>query len=247
MTGSPVEADARAEQRRLARLVRLTPAQELPEVICGVDVSYSTGSGSMVGSDTTGDTVRTPDDGTDGVTDGGLAVAAAVVVDVATHDVVDQATTVGRPGFPYVPGLLSFRELPLILDALGKLETLPPMVVADGHGYAHPARFGLACHLGVEIDRPTIGCAKTPFVGGHGEPGPDRGAWADIIDGDEVIGSVLRTRAEVKPVYVSPGHLIDLPSARAAILALTGRYRLPETTRGADQLSRRVLADLGRR
>lgn len=212
------ETQARAEQERLAGRVRLAPAQPLPATVCGVDVSYTK--------------------------DSDRAVAAAVVVDSATLEVVEQATVVGRPSFPYVPGLLSFRELPLVLQALAELAEPPEMVVADGHGFAHPTRLGLASHLGLEINRPTIGCAKTAFVGDHADPQPQRGAWAEITDGGQVIGHVVRTQTNVKPVYVSPGHLIDFASARDIVLALAERYRLPETTRHADQLSRRVLADV---
>ncbi len=165
-----------------------------------------------------------------------------MVLERATLRVIDSATVVGSSDFPYIPGLLSFRELPLAMAAIEKLSIEPELIVADGHGYAHPARLGLACHLGIEIDLPTIGCAKTSFIGEHGEPGLERGAWADITDGGEVIGSVVRTRHGVKPLYVSPGHLIDFESARLAILALAPTYRLPETTRAADRLSRQVLA-----
>lgn len=210
---------ARAEQRRLAARVRLGPSRSLPPAVVGVDVSYGI--------------------------DDDVAVAVAVALDTATFAVVDQSTAVGAPEVPYVPGLLSFRELPLVLAALRDLDTSPQLIVVDGHGYAHPARFGLACHLGVELGVATIGCAKTPFVGTFDEPGPERGAWADIVVEDgEVVGSALRTRIGVKPVFVSPGHLIDGSSARAIVLALSPRYRLPETTRQADQLSRRALAAL---
>ncbi len=213
----PSPEAARAEQRRLAAQVTHGPARVMPPVACGVDVSYPVGDGS--------------------------AVAVAVTIDTASLETVEVARAVGRPAFPYEPGLLSFRELPLVVEALAGLGTVPNLVVADGHGYAHPARLGMASHLGVITGIPTIGCAKTMFVGHHGQLGPERGAQVDIVDDDEVVGSALRTQTNVKPVYVSVGHQIDLPSARAIVLALASRYRLPETTRRADQLSRQYLAD----
>ncbi|MEU3952106.1 endonuclease V [Streptomyces achromogenes] len=175
-----------------------------------------------------------------------LVAAAAVVLDAATLDVVAEATAVGRVSFPYVPGLLAFRELPAVLAALDRLPGPPGLVVCDGYGLAHPRRFGLASHLGVLTDLPVIGVAKNPFTFTHDDPGPARGAWAPLLAGTEEVGGALRTRDGVKPVFVSVGHRVSLPGALAHTLALTPRFRLPETTRRADALCRRALREAAR-
>ncbi|MET9493790.1 endonuclease V [Streptomyces sp. NPDC006552] len=173
-----------------------------------------------------------------------LVAAAAVVLDAATLDVVEEATAVGRVAFPYVPGLLAFREIPAVLGALAALRTDPGLVVCDGYGLAHPRRFGLASHLGVLTGLPTMGVAKNPFAFAHGALGPERGSAAALTDGEEEVGRALRTRTGVKPVYVSVGHRISLAGACAHTLALTPAYRLPETTRRADRLCRDALLGL---
>lgn len=171
--------------------------------------------------------------------------AAAVAVDVQTLETVGQATATGRVAFPYVPGLLAFREIPALLDALAALErTLgraPGVLVCDGYGRAHPRRFGLASHLGVLTGLPSFGVAKSPFVFAHPEVGALRGDSAPLLDGVEEVGRALRTRAGVKPVYVSAGHRAGLESACALTLALAPEFRLPETTRRADALCRETL------
>lgn len=139
--------------------------------------------------------------------------------------------------FPYVPGLLSFREIPAILDVLRQLPRLPDLLICDGHGRAHPRRFGLACHVGVVVDRPTIGVAKTLLIGKHGPVPSEKGNWTPLEHKDEVIGAVLRTRGGVKPVYVSCGHRVSLETAIELVMACVTRYRLPETTRHADRLA----------
>jgi deoxyribonuclease V len=140
-----------------------------------------------------------------------------------------------RVEFPYVPGLLSFREAPLILAALEKITAVPDLIMVDGQGIAHPRRMGLASHLGLFLGVPTIGCAKSRLCGECEEPGNEPGSYADLTDKGEVIGATLRTRAGVKPVYVSIGHMIDLPSAMHWVLACCRGYRLPEPTRLAHQ------------
>ncbi|QNS03134.1 endonuclease V [Streptomyces xanthii] len=174
----------------------------------------------------------------------GVVAAAAVVLDAATLDVVEEATAVGRVAFPYVPGLLAFREIPAVLGALEALDAAPGLVVCDGYGLAHPRRFGLASHLGVLTGLPTVGVAKKPFVFAHGEVGPERGAAAALLDGADEVGRALRTRAGVKPVYVSVGHRVTLDNACAHVLALTPQFRIPETTRRADRLCRDALLDV---
>ena len=176
--------------------------------------------------------------------DGGRTIrAAAVLLDYPAltlrHEVLVERPT----AFPYVPGLLSFREVPALLEALDRLPAAPDVILCDGHGYAHPRRFGLACHLGLWLDTPTIGVAKSRLTGSHDEPGPEKGDVAWLLAGKgesprERLGAVLRTRARVKPVYVSAGHRISLRTALALTLACATRYRLPEPTRLADKLSK---------
>ncbi|MBD9722215.1 endonuclease V [Streptomyces caniscabiei] len=170
-----------------------------------------------------------------------VVVAAAVVLDAATLDTVAEATTVGQVSFPYVPGLLAFREIPTVLAALDALPCDPGLVVCDGYGLAHPRRFGLAAHLGVLTGLPTIGVAKNPFTFTYDDPGTARGDASPLLAGTEEVGRALRTRDGVKPVFVSVGHRVDLDTACAHTLALTPAYRLPETTRRADTLCRRAL------
>ncbi|WP_086819942.1 endonuclease V [Allokutzneria sp. NRRL B-24872] len=169
---------------------------------------------------------------------GDRIVAAAVVLEVATLEVVQTSVAEGETIFPYIPGLFAFREVPTLLAALDGLDEAPDVLVCDGQGLAHPRRFGLACHLGVITGLPAIGVAKTP-LGRYEMPGPERGARAPLLhdDGGEV-GAALRTRDGVKPVFVSVGHRTDLDSACALTLLLTPKYRVPETTRLADQLCR---------
>ncbi|MFD9791003.1 endonuclease V [Streptomyces sp. NPDC059070] len=171
-----------------------------------------------------------------------VVAAAAVVLDAATLEVVEESTAVGRVAFPYVPGLLAFREIPTVLAALGALTAGPGLVVCDGYGLAHPRRFGLAAHLGVLTGLPVIGVAKNPFTFTYEQPGAGRGESSALLDADGLeVGRAVRTQPAVKPVFVSVGHRVDLAGACAHTLALTPRYRLPETTRRADALCREAL------
>ncbi len=216
-------AEAIAIQDRLRPLADHTgPGPRHPALVAGLDVAYA-------------------GDGGEAAT---LVAAAVVVLDAVTLEVVERATAVGRSAFPYVPGLFAFRELPVLIEALGQLRTTPDLMLCDGQGLAHPRRFGLACHLGVITGIPTAGVAKTPFVGTYDadQLGPERGAFAALTDRTETVGRALRTQTGVKPVYVSTGHAIDLDTACHHVLALSPAYRLPETTRQADRLSRDVLA-----
>jgi len=172
-----------------------------------------------------------------------LVAAAAVVLDGRTLEVVESATAVGRVSFPYMPGLLAFREVPTVLAALGRLAADPGLLVCDGYGLAHPRRFGLASHLGVLTGLPSIGVAKNPFTFSYEQPGPERGEFSDLVAEGETVGRALRTRADVKPVFVSVGHRVSLERACAHTLHLSPRYRLPETTRHADALCRRALGE----
>jgi deoxyribonuclease V len=159
--------------------------------------------------------------------------AAVVVLRADTLELIDRAGVVAEATFPYVPGLLSFREAPPVIEAFETLSVRPDVLLCDGQGIAHPRRLGLASHLGLWLEIPTIGCAKSHLFGEHGEPGPGRGDWSPLADGDERIGAVLRTRDRVKPLFVSPGHLCNLEGAIAAVLAATRRYRQPVTTQMA--------------
>lgn len=200
-------AGARAIQERLRRRVREEPLARPVRLVAGVDVSFDR---------------RSP-----------LLYAAVVVLDAASLEVVEVAAARREAGFPYVPGYLSFRELPPLLAAWERLERAPDLVVCDGHGRAHPRRFGIACHLGVLLDRPTIGCAKSRLVGEHREPGARRGASVALRHEGEVVGRVVRTREGVRPVYASVGHRVTLADAERWVLRLAGRYRLPEPVRAA--------------
>ncbi|WET78586.1 deoxyribonuclease V [Amycolatopsis sp. QT-25] len=170
-----------------------------------------------------------------------LIAAAAVTLETSGFRVVEKRTVVSRVSFPYEPGLFAFRELPPLLDALRALDHAPDLLVCDGHGLAHPRRFGLACHVGVVTGLPSIGVGKTRFVGEHDEPGAERGSRAPLLDDGEVVGAVLRTQNGVKPVYVSVGHKISLDNACRQVLRLCPSFRQPETTRHADRLARDAL------
>lgn len=139
--------------------------------------------------------------------------------------------------FPYVPGLLSFREVPVLLATISRLDVLPDLLMCDGHGLAHPRRFGLACHLGVWLDHPTLGCAKTRLCGHHGPLASERGSTVPLEDGS-IIGAVVRTRTHVRPVYVSVGHLVSLEEAISAVLHCASRFRLPEPLRAAHTMAK---------
>jgi deoxyribonuclease V len=204
-------AQARALQTELA--TRLEPGDRFGPIrrVAGVDVGFESG--------------------------GRITRAAVAVLDFDSLTLVAHAVAHQPTRFPYVPGLLSFREAPAVLAALERLETLPDLLLCDGQGIAHPRRFGIACHLGLLTDLPAIGVAKTRLLGRHGPVPKGRGQWTPLMEGDEVIGAVLRTRRGVKPVFVSPGHRVGLESAIRLVMRCTPRYRLPETTRLADRLA----------
>jgi deoxyribonuclease V len=200
-------AQARSLQEELAGAVREAPLATAPRLVAGLGVACD---------------VRRR-----------LAVAAAVVIDATTLTPVETTTATAELTFPYLPGLLAWRELPALLAAWRRLETRPDLVLCDGQGRAHPRRCGLACMAGLLLDIPAIGCAKSVLVGCHGRLGSRRGATADLVDGTEVIGRALRTRDGVRPVYVSVGHCITLDDAVSWVLRVA-RYRIPEPLRLAD-------------
>ena len=212
-------AEAEREQRRLAHLV--VAEDRLPQpirTVAGVDVAYAQGTDSLV--------------------------AAAVLLDASSLAVLHKAVVRLQVAFPYIPGLFSFRELPPLLKALEQLPQAPDLVICDGQGLAHPRRFGLACHLGVATGLATIGCAKTRFVGDYQDCGPTRGNTAELHDQGEVVGRVLRTQTGKNPVFVSVGHQVSLDTACQWVLHCAPTYRLPETTRAADQLVNQELKRL---
>jgi deoxyribonuclease V len=163
--------------------------------------------------------------------------AAVVVLHFPDLVPVDYALVRQPVTFPYVPGLLAFREVPAMIAAFDRLHTEPDMVICDGHGIAHPRRCGIACHLGVLLNLPTIGCAKQRLIGRYVAPPTVRAARSPLYDGSEQIGWVLRTRADAQPVFVSPGHRVSLDRVTEVVMACTTRFRLPETTRFAHRLA----------
>ena len=198
-------AQALEIQASLRRRMRLTPLRRAPRLVAGADVAYSRLTHRMY--------------------------AAVVVMEMPSFEVVEVAESVSSARFPYIPGLFSFREIPPLLRAFGRLRRTPDAILFDGQGLAHPRRFGLACHAGVLLATPTIGCAKSRLVGEHAPVGPRRGDRADLLFEGEVVGVALRTRAGVKPVFVSAGHRVDLASAIDVVLATTRGFRLPEPVR----------------
>ncbi len=197
-------------QRSLRERVRVEPLAGKVETIAGADISFNKFSSVLY--------------------------AGIVVVRLPSLEVIEEVGVVSETRFPYVPGLLSFRESPPVLEAWAKLKIEPDAVMFDGQGIAHPRRVGIASHVGLLIKRPTLGCAKSVLVGKYEEPEAERGSWSPLIDKGETIGAALRTKTRVKPIYVSPGHLIDLAGAIELTLACDGGYRQPEPTRLAHHL-----------
>lgn len=215
-------ADARRVQTELAGRVQFVSLAGEPRLIAGLDCAFSK--------------------------DGRRIFAAAVLLEVVStwQDEVRQVGSFElrlvetvwaeqEARFPYIPGLLSFREAPVCLEAAGRLGRKPDLYIVDGQGVAHPRRFGLASHLGLFLDKPTIGCAKSRLIGSFDPPGEEKGAWSRLLDGEEVVGAVVRTRRSVKPVFVSVGHRCTLDDAVRTTLACTARFRIPEPTRRAHQ------------
>lgn len=169
--------------------------------------------------------------------EGDIARGAAVVLSYPDLELVESAIAHLPVQFPYVPGFLSFREVPVLMQALESLTITPELILCDGQGIAHPRRFGLACHIGVTTGIPSIGVGKTRLIGKHDEPGNNKGDWSKLLHNDELIGAALRTRTNIKPIYVSIGHNISLDSAITKALECCPKYRLPETTRLAHKLA----------
>ncbi|HVO83711.1 MAG TPA: deoxyribonuclease V [Syntrophobacteria bacterium] len=207
--------EAVALQHRLASRVLLRPLPKRIHLIAGADVGYGR--------------------------DGSRATAAAAVHTLPRLELVELVQVEDHVSFPYVPGLLSFREIPPLLSVFRKLRHQPDAVLCDGQGLAHPRRLGLASHLGLWLNLPTIGCAKTRLVGEHGEPGAYRGQYRSLTYRGERVGVVLRTRPGVKPIYVSPGHLVDFDGCRRLVLRCCRGFRIPEPLRTAHQAVQRAV------
>lgn len=199
--------DAIALQKELARQIDVDSPLTECELIAGADCSYNRFSPTFY--------------------------AAVVVLRTRDCSIVETQGVVGTSPFPYIPGLLSFREVPIVLQAFARLKHRPDAVMADGQGFAHPRRLGLACHLGLWLNLPCFGCAKTRLIGTHADPGPNPGDQTPLRDKDAIVGSVVRTKKKTKPVYISPGHRIDLASSIRLTLATCRGYRIPEPTRQA--------------
>lgn len=168
---------------------------------------------------------------------GTISRAAIAVLSFPDLQLIESAIALRPTTFPYIPGFLSFREIPAVIDALETINTVPDLIICDGQGMAHPRRFGIACHLGVLTDIPTIGAAKSLLIGKHEELAAARGSWQPLKHRQETVGAVLRSRTATKPLYVSIGHRVSLPTAIDYVLRCTPKYRLPETTRIADKLA----------
>lgn len=199
---------------------RVILSDDLPKpvrIIAGADVEYDKNSDRIAG--------------------------AIVLLDAATKAVLDVATHVMTAPFPYIPGLFSFREMPPLLAAYRKLRLQPDVIICDGQGLAHPRRFGLACHLGVELDIPTVGCGKTRLIGQYENLATERGATASLVDETtkDILGLALRTQTGINPLFVSVGHRVSLETATQLVLSMSAAVRLPETTRQADKYAREAL------
>ena len=195
-------------QKKLASRVRHKGSRKTPRIVAGADISLNKHSAT--------------------------AYAGVVLLEFPSLEIIDTFTLTDTLPFPYVPGLLSFREGPVILKLFRKVRPAPDLVFFDGHGFAHPRRFGLACHMGLFLDCPTIGCAKSKLTGNYVPPGPGKGDTSPLLDDDEnILGSVVRSRTNCKPIFVSVGHKIGLQTAVRRTLECTTRYRIPEPTRQA--------------
>jgi deoxyribonuclease V len=202
--------EARRLQLKLAARVRCVPLKSPPRFIAGVDAAFS----------------------------GGRVFAAACLYELPSLESVEDAVAAGEIGFPYVPGYLTFREGSAILKAVAALERRPDLILVDGQGIAHPRGLGIAAHLGVLLGVPAVGCAKSRLVGEFCEPGRERGARSALRLEGRVVGAVLRTRTGIRPLFVSPGHLIDIPGSALIVLQSAAGFRIPEPLRRADRLSR---------
>lgn len=203
-------------QEALRRKIRIMPLERPPETVAGIDAAFS----------------------------GDRIISVACLFSFPSLVLIEESIIVGDLAFPYIPGYLSFREGPAVLDAVKGLSIRPDLLIFDGQGIAHPRGVGIAAFMGALMDMPSIGCAKTRLVGEYIEPGEKRGNWSELTHKGEVVGAVLRTQDRVKPVFVSPGHRINIEDSVKMVLALTTRYRLTEPVRCADALSKKMKREL---
>ena len=207
-------------QKRLAGKVKLKGDKRTPKIIAGTDISMNRNSTTVY--------------------------AGIVLLEFPSLEIIDSFTLVDTVQTPYIPGLLSFREGPALLELFRQVTPTPDLIFFDGHGYAHPRRFGLACHMGLFLDCPSIGCAKTKLVGETTEPENKKGAGSKLVDKDNnLLGMVLRTKINCQPVFISPGHKIDFATATRLALDCTTKYRIPEPTRQAHLLVNRLRKSFG--
>lgn len=210
-------SDAKTIQIALKGRVKIIPFKKPPRLIAGVDASFTDGK----------------------------VIGVACLYSYPELTCIEHAFATKETAFPYVPGYLTFREGPAIIDALHHLKIKPHLILVDGQGIAHPKGLGIASHLGVILDIPTIGCAKSKLIGEYVEPGSKKGDWSQLYYDDRVIGAVLRTKDNIRPLFVSPGHRIDLRTSINIVLGCTGKYRIPEPLRRADYLSKKIKRNPG--
>ncbi|MFA5239732.1 MAG: deoxyribonuclease V [Phycisphaerae bacterium] len=203
-------SQAIALQKSLCEKVQLIELKKQPKTVAGIDCAFSRDKKKII--------------------------ACAVLLKLPGFELIETKNAVQNLAFPYIPGLLSFREAPVAIAAVKKLKNEPDVFLIDGQGTAHPRRFGLACHLGLFFDKPTIGCAKSRLTGSFEEPALEKGSYSPLKDGDEIIGAVVRTRTNIKPVFVSAGNKCLLKDAIKIILDCTTKYRIPEPARLAHQM-----------
>lgn len=206
--------EAKELQQELRQQIKLEPLPEIPQYVAGADISFDMGSD--------------------------LLHAAIIVLELPDLQPVARSLASDKTSFPYIPGLLAFRELPVLLKAWKQIRNKPDVLILDGHGIAHPRHMGIATHFGIEVDHPTIGCAKNILTGTHGELGIRKGETADLMDGDKKIGMALRSRTNVNPIYVSPGYNCSLEDAYQIVMQSLTKYKLPKTTRLAHQWANKL-------
>lgn len=205
-------AEAKAIQMSLRDRVKILPLKKRPRLVAGVDAAF----------------------------DGNRVIGAACLYRYPEGVCIEEKWAEQYVRFPYVPGFLSFREAPVVLEAIARFGTMPDVFMIDGHGIAHPRRLGIASHIGVLLDRPTVGCAKSRLCGEYEDPAFQRGAWSTLKHDGEPVGAVVRTRNGAKPLFVSPGHRIDIEDSISTVLMCLTQYRIPEPLRRADSLSKKM-------
>lgn len=201
-------------QNKLRTKIETKPLHKAPDTVAGADISFDRGS----------DTVH----------------AAIIVLSFSDLEPVAGSLVTSRMSFPYIPGLLAFREMPALLKAWDQLPQKPDVLIMDGHGLAHPRRMGIATHFGIEVDHPTMGCAKNILIGTHQEVGMEKGATSDLMDEGEKVGLVLRSRTNVNPVYISPGHKLSFKNTYDILMQVLTKYKLPKTTRLAHRWANKL-------